>query len=398
MNAPLKILHVNDHYERMGGAEVIVFNLLNILEDHGFKNVVVHEHPSSFEKEGRTAYQVPGLGEVPFGRKAGALARFISILEKEKPDLVHLHDIGNPDLVASAKDHAPVVLSVFNHSYYCPGGRRYLPWLGKTCGKPFGPGCLTSAFLTHCNSIRPEVLHESYYRSSRLMRQKGVLFCTLSRYQADELVKSGCHPENVRVLPPYVEIPGTPAFDFRKAASPSILFAGRLVPDKGGDLLLKSFSKIKIPCTLRIAGDGKDRKKLESMAGELGLGGRVSFLGWLNEHDLKKEYQDAYLIAMPSKWPEPFGVTGIEAMSFGKPVVAFNGGGIPDWLEDGHTGILVEPEKIEGLSAAMEKLLASPPEAQRMGLNAMEAVRKKFSREVYEGLVKAIYKESMEKP
>lgn len=397
MTSGKKILHVNDHYERMGGAEVIVFNLLNVLEDSGFQNVVVHEHASSIKKEGRPNYQVPGLGAVPIGRKAPALNDFIEVLKKEKPDLVHLHDIGNPDLASAALDFAPVVLSVFNHSYYCPGGRRYLPWLGKSCGKSFGPGCVPSAFLTHCNSVRPEVLHESYYRSSQLLRQKEIIFCTLSRYQADALVKSGCEEKNVRVLPPYVEIPEMPAFDFNAAKLPVILFSGRLVHDKGCDLLIKIFSEIKIPCLLRIAGNGKDKQKLEAMTAALGISDRVQFLGWLNERDLKQEYENAYLIAVPSRWPEPFGIVGTEAMSFGKPVAAFNGGGIPDWLQDGKTGFLAKPESPESLKSCIEKLLVDPDEARQMGLRGREAVKQKFSRDVYAASVKAVYEESFAK-
>lgn len=392
-----KILHVNDHYERMGGAEVIVFNLLNVLEESGFQNVVVHEHLSSVKKEGRTAYQIPGLGAVPIGRKAPALSDFVEVLKKEKPDLIHLHDIGNPDLVPAALDFAPVVLSVFNHSYYCPGGRRYLPWLGKTCDKSFGAGCAVSAFVTHCNSVRPEVLHESHYRSSRLLEQKGIIFCTLSRYQADALVKNGCDEKNIRVLPPYVEIFQTPAFDFSGAKPPVVLFSGRLVHDKGCDLLIKSFSQIKTPCLLRIAGNGKEKQKLEAMAAALGISDRVQFLGWLNERDLKREYENAYLTAVPSRWPEPFGIVGIESMSFAKPVAAFEGGGIPDWLEDGKTGFLAEPENIESLRVCMEKLLSAPEEARQMGLRGREAVKQKFSREVYAASVKSVYLESFER-
>jgi glycosyltransferase involved in cell wall biosynthesis len=117
-----------------------------------------------------------------------------------------------------------------------------------------------------------------------------------------------------------------------------VLFVGRLVPEKGTDRLLEIVSRF-VGLTLTVAGDGPERPRLEGLARDLGIAGRVEFLGAVARDRIGALYRACRAVAVPSLWPEPFGIIGLEAMAAGRPVVAFRTGGIPEWLEDGVNGL-----------------------------------------------------------
>src|SRR3990170_8035707 len=225
----IKVLHLNDHYQPAGGAETILLHMLDALEEQGVVNVVVHQHPAPAKENRRRLYHVPDLGESRSRHSSTVANALRKILQEERPDLVHIHDIGNPDVSVIGRLHAPTVQSVYNHSFYCPGGAKYLALIRRICQRPFGKACLASAFLTHCNSIRPRVLLSSYYRSHRMLKDNsGLAFLTLSKYQADRLVQSGCPADAVKVLPPFPDLPSLRPLRVSKR----ILFAGRIVKQK----------------------------------------------------------------------------------------------------------------------------------------------------------------------
>lgn len=386
----MKVLHLNDYYERLGGAESILFNMLEALEEQGVSNVVVHEHPVASRSTTRPAHEVPNLGDADPRRASTAADRFREILRREQPDLIHIHDVGNPNIAEISRLCRPTIQSVYNHSFYCPGGDKYLPFLGRICERPFGAACLAAAFLTHCNSIRPRVLLSSYRRCHRMMKNnEGLVFLTLSKYQAERLLQSGCPPNAVKVLPPFTDLPKIHAAPWKK----QILFAGRLVKQKGLDRLIRALPYIDPSCHLIVSGDGPEVHIAMAVAQHLGVGPRVDWLGWMDKDRLARYYDAAAVVVVPSIWPEPFGLVGIEAMSYGKPVVAFNVGGIPEWLEDGVTGLLVKPYDVRKMAAKIDFLLQNPALAREMGQRGRKKVEAEFSKEKHTTTLLKIYSE-----
>src|SRR6185436_12837217 len=90
-----------------------------------------------------------------------------------------------------------------------------------------------------------------------------------------------------------------------------------------------------------ILGDGNHRAHCERLCRKLGLEDRVQFRGFILRHELKDFYLESSVFVVSSLWPEPFGLVGPEAMRYGLPVVAFDAGGIKEWLIDGQNGYLV---------------------------------------------------------
>jgi glycosyltransferase involved in cell wall biosynthesis len=117
------------------------------------------------------------------------------------------------------------------------------------------------------------------------------------------------------------------------------------------------------------------RESLEAKARR--LAGRhpnltVTFTDWLSARERDSVLRGADLLTVPSRWPEPFGLTGVEAASLGVPAVAFDVGGIADWLRHGETGILVPPSfpKVRRFADAIVKCLGDLPALERMGERA----------------------------
>jgi glycosyltransferase involved in cell wall biosynthesis len=138
-----------------------------------------------------------------------------------------------------------------------------------------------------------------------------------------------------------------------------LLAVGRLVPQKGFDVLLDAFAALTAVPDFRwdlvIAGDGTERRTLEVRARRLGVAERVRFAGRTNRSETVALFRDAALFALPSRL-EPFGIVNLEAMAAGTPVVATRVGGVPEVVEDGVTGMLVAPDEPHALAGAIRRL------------------------------------------
>jgi glycosyltransferase involved in cell wall biosynthesis len=138
---------------------------------------------------------------------------------------------------------------------------------------------------------------------------------------------------------------------------------------------------LKVDGEFVICGDGRLLEAMRRLARRCEVEQRVSFRGWLSPEQLAQELADASIVAMPSLWPEPFGLVGIEALAAGRPVIASATGGIEDWLQDGVSGICVKPGDVDGLAQALDELLADPDRQRAMGIAGREAVNARFSPE-----------------
>jgi len=162
-----------------------------------------------------------------------------------------------------------------------------------------------------------------------------------------------------------------------------VLFVGQVIRGKGVDLMLKALADLKGEWQATIVGEGSFLESCKQLAVKLGIADRVTFPGWVPHAELDSYYQSASMLVVPSRWPEPFGMVGIEAMARGRPVVAFANGGIPDWLDHGTTGLLVPPADITAMTTAIQKLLDDTSLAAQMGQAGAGHVLNSFSHQVY---------------
>lgn len=143
--------------------------------------------------------------------------------------------------------------------------------------------------------------------------------------------------------------------------APVIALAGRLVAaQKGQDLMIRAMPELLRHCpdaVLLIVGDGPDRAALETLTRRLGVAMAVRFLG--RRDDVPDLLTASDVVAVPSVVEEAFGLTALEGMAAGRPVVAFASGGLPEIVRHNETGILVSKRDVAGLAAAVRRLLTN---------------------------------------
>jgi N-acetyl-alpha-D-glucosaminyl L-malate synthase BshA len=143
------------------------------------------------------------------------------------------------------------------------------------------------------------------------------------------------------------------------------------------------------PATLTLVGDGPDQRACRELARELSIADRVRFLG---ERDALPELlAEADVFALSSS-EESFGLSALEAMSCGTPVVATRVGGVPEVIEDGVTGLLSPPDDIEGFARRLAQLLFDPQLSATMGKAARAAAEKRYARSSVVALYERLYR------
>ncbi len=160
-----------------------------------------------------------------------------------------------------------------------------------------------------------------------------------------------------------------------------ILSVSNLIKSKGIDYNIEAINKLKDKYTniiYLIIGDGPILKDLVVMVDRLKLGNYVKFLGKLPHNDSLSYMKVCDVFSLPS-WDEGFGVVYLEAMAYGKPVIACKGQGIEDVIENMKNGILVEPKNVDSLVDAIDYLLSNPDRAKTIGKNAQSLVLSRFT-------------------
>lgn len=299
-------------------------------------------------------------------------------------DVVNLQNVYDSKLIKALRAQYPVTRFVHDHATYCPGNSKYFFNSKKICPIATSGLCLLYAYREKCMTRRlPLAISRVRQRQNWLAALKTLplVFCN-SRFVKERLVQNGLGGSKIVVnnlFPGHGGAGGTHNEVSPANAEKVILFVGRLFKEKGVDLLIKAVSKIKVPVRLKIVGEGWEKNRLECLARDLSIGDRVNFLGFKGGRELVELYASCDIFAMPSVWPEPFGMVGLEAAQFGKPVIAFNVGGISDWLIDGVNGILLPQADVGLLAESLSKLLGNSQLCQKLGQNGWEIVNSKFS-------------------
>ncbi len=192
-----------------------------------------------------------------------------------------------------------------------------------------------------------------------------------------ELAQSAAPDVSVSVIPNGVDTEQFhPPPEPRSADGPvRLLFVGRLVHQKGVDVLLNALATLRPDhdLTLTIAGDGPDRSTLAQQASELGLTDRVEFLGWVARPDLPDLYRSADVFVLPSR-DEGMANSLLEAMATGLPVIVTSVPGCAELVPDGTAGTVVAPDAVEPLVTALTRLFDDAPLRRQQGDAARDVV------------------------
>lgn len=361
----MKILFVNEYAGFVGGVEQNIALTVKALAERG------HRCHLAYRKRGKDWSRYNELFEEVHDQDSLRLKSL-------DPDVVYLHRVESVQPFVGQPFHT--VRMVHDHDLCCPRRHKYHAFTNRICQSKAGWRCwLDLAFLEKTNN---GVGLKSLFAHQRELKRNSELDKLLvgSRSMHSELLQNGFRDSQVEIVPPAVPPASWPT---RPTESPNILFVGQMIKGKGPDLLLRAAAKIESPFHLTMVGEGNWVPELQQMTRDLGLEDRVTWAGWVSPEKLDEYYREARVVAVPSRWPEPFGMVGLEAMQRAKPVVGFAVGGIPDWLNDGVNGFLIDPPSVGKFAVRLDTLLRDEQMAWEMGLQGLRKAGRDFSFQSY---------------
>jgi glycosyltransferase involved in cell wall biosynthesis len=378
----MKILLVNDYATPTGGAELSMLALRDGLRARGHDARVfatcarpgAGDSFADYECFGTTSRFCALLQVV----NPSAFWRLRQVLTVFRPDVVHVGVFLTQlsPLILPLLRYIPSIYQVHWYRPICPLGTKTLPD-GTACHEPAGIVCYRRGCLP-LHRWAPRMLQMKLWRRWRWLFSRII---TSSEVARRRLMAEGFEGVGVMRL-------GIPLRPVRPPLSPppTVTFAGRLVEQKGVDVLLRAFAKVvtRLPETrLLIAGDGPEKASLQQLMNELGLSANVLWLGHLPRAEVEQYFATAWVQVVPSQFAEAFGLVAVEAMMRGTAVVASASDGLREIVQDGQTGLLVPPGDADALAEALLRLLSDRELAEQMCRVGREIALAHFCEETY---------------
>lgn len=385
----MRILHVNARFDNHGGAERAVEAQCELLEKAGHPCAVITAAGQDTACSGFELFPIPASYGVRTARRSRQ--HLETALRSWQPDVVHLHNTQfffSPWLIRATLSRYPVVKTVHDTRLICGHTDRWkvLPGTNRLCPYRLGWQCV----VQRCRPVRshPQPLLRDI-RDAWLITEELRVSRRLDRlivpsgYLHDQLLLNRFSPKRVRILPWFADSMSAP---MRQMVDPAlVLFVGRLIDIKGPLDFIRAMARQsqQLPWQAIMVGEGDLAATVDALIDRHGLQARVQRRRSLTRDALRRLYRQASLVVMPSKVPEAFGLVGIEAMAEGCPVVAYNAGGVNEWLSPDVTGLLVPFGDDRSLAAAVTQLLRDPTLADRLGRAGYDQVRRRFQRDLF---------------
>jgi glycosyltransferase involved in cell wall biosynthesis len=287
---------------------------------------------------------------IPFSRPSRSAASLltlartiVSVVKQFEPDVIHAHSTFAGALarvIYGWRPRRPALV-------YCPHGWAF--------------NIQTAAWKQHLVAL-----------AERLMAPLCDSIVAISDYEAQQAARIGIHATKITTIRNGIPLtpPPCPNIVEWPDARRKILFVGRLDRQKGYDILEAALNGLQNNVTARVAGAAVVAAPCVPETKS------VEFLGWLSPPDIEAHLRCADVLVMPSRW-EGFGLTALEAMRAGKPVIASAVGGLPELIADGVTGRLVPPDNVPALRHAL--MVDSPQVLRAMGEQGRQRFRQSFS-------------------
>jgi glycosyltransferase involved in cell wall biosynthesis len=377
----LRIAVLTRYIHDAGGVEAYLRRVLPSLRQRGHDLTVWHE------------FAVPDGRNRDFDRSVPC--RMMEDVERSareifewQPDVLFLNGLSEPATEMRLAERAPTV--TFLHGYHgtcVSGGKTWMFPDPTPCSRRLGPACLLHYYPRRCGGLNPAVMLDAY-RQQRLRQQllhRSAFVTTFSEHMRREAIANGVEAQRAVHLPAFdsTDAAAIPEPSARPGASLRrwhVGFIGRMERPKGALLFVDALAQLDVTLRGRLrvtfAGDGRERPALEQSASRM-ADVEIEFPGWIDARERARLFASLDLLVVPSIWPEPLGLVGIEAAAAGVPAVAFDVGGIGDWLEDGVTGRLLRglPPSSAALASAIVDALGDPERLRQWGSQARARAR-----------------------
>lgn len=371
----MRILITTQHLGVGGGVETHIRALLPLLRSAGHEVGVAYETPADMGQ----STVLDHVSDVEAWQvNENNLRASVRSCERWMPDVAYNHGLVSTALESAIADRFTTLL--FAHAYYgtcLSRTKRHSFPTAVLCERTFGCACLMYYFPRRCGGLNPLVALKLYRwaKQERHLLDQYAAILVASNHMHAEFRRNEILPERLHIVPLFppdvtpLDEPPTP-----RSRTNRLLFVGRITEDKGWKHLLGAIvdagKRLDRRLSLVVVGDGPDRKAMETAAQDSDLS--VEFCGWLDRDGVTAEMWTADVMLMPSLWPEPFGLIGVEAGCVGLPTVGYASGGMTDWLIPGVSGESApcQPMKRGQFADAITRALEQDSHLQRLRLGA----------------------------
>ncbi len=379
----MKILMVHNAYRKFSGEEAVVRDIKSLLLKGGHEIALFERSSDELESMSFSAIRAFFCGIY----NASSIRRFKTILQNERPDIIHIHNLYpliSPSILNVVKDFSiPIVMTVHNYRLDCPNGLYFNQ--GEVCERCHG-GKEYWCVLRNCerNVFKSlgYALRNWFARITRAYAENITAYVCLTEFQRNKLVQAGYPESRMTIIPNMVQ---QPRFNHDEPRKRFVGFVGRISSEKGVSVLAES--AYQCPDIFFSAAGNYD-----ALPGiEKSVPNNFTLLGHCNKTDLENVYQNSRFIVLPSICYEGFPTVLVEAMLHGKAIVCSNIGGLPDIVDDGVTGLLVEPGNAQDLTDKIRYLWERPELCEKMGLAGREKALEEYSEQKYYDRLMDVY-------
>lgn len=379
VESPINLLYVHESMGSLGGAEANVFITATEMKKRGLRVGLLTRRATGRNEDawrelfGEALYWIDNA---PYETHAAAFGADVTYVHKWD-DLASLADIVNSG--------RPRIRMVHDHDMYCLRSYRYSPFSRKICRRPISAYCVVPCLAPikrdREGSLPFKLISYAAKKRERDLSRKFDRHLVVTTYMQEELEINGFDSSRIEIFPPVPRAGANlePSFSDRNL----LIWAGQIIRGKGLDVMLHALKEVSLPFELVVLGDGSHRGECEALTKELGLDDRVTFAGFVPQEQLKDYYRDSSAFVLSSLWPEPIATIGLEVMRFAMPVIAWDAGGIRDWLIDGHNGYLVPWKNTTAFAARIDELLTDKAKAREMGQNGLKLVSERYDFDEY---------------
>ena len=380
----MRILIANESRRGGGGVETYLASLVAPLASRGHDVALLYANPSV--EQGPTSITVRDAWSVA----DEGIERALAAVRVWRPDVCFSHNMRPLDVDDRLTREWPTVKMMHGYFGTCVSGQKAFSFPALVaCTRRCDAGCLAYYIPRRCGQLRPDVMLAQYawaMRQQRLFPRYAAIVVG-SDHMRREYLRYGLAENRVHAIPLFAAEASASAVP--EGSPIDVLFLGRMTALKGPTVLIRAAAiaaaLIGRRLLVALAGDGQARAAVREAARQFETRGllAVECPGWVDAAARSAMIARASLIAVPSLWPEPFGLVGLEAARHGVPAVAFNVGGVRDWLHDGVNGCLVDPAGgTAALGGAIAAVLRDDALRRRLGAGA-RATAERLSAEAH---------------
>lgn len=404
----MRVLIVQTYHYFRGGDATYGFSLANLLRKNGHQvNFLGMKHPLNLPCEDEKFF----VDYIDF-REANAnkniingikvLSRsiysthvrekFKEIIRDKKPDIIHiqnLHGHITPSILLEAKkQNIPVVMTLHDYKFICPN--THLLSHGEICESCEGEkfyNCLIKRCKKSSYSASFVAVLEAY--SHKLIGIKNLvdIYISPSEFLKNKFIQYGWKENRIEVINNFLI---SERFNnSSKTNSNYVLYLGQLEPWKGVSTLLKAAMELP-QINFKLLGNGSFKDELIKRKGDYALN-NVEFEGFKTGEELNQIIQKASIVVVPSECYENYPYSIMEAMAFGKPVIASNIGGIPELVTNNRTGNLFEKGNFIELKYKISNLCNDKKRLLEYGQNAFEFASNNLNEDLFYSRIIKIY-------